>query len=84
MSAASISDAARNYVEGGFLPVPVPYRTKRPVTEGWPGLRLTVADLPRYFNGHPQNIGVLLGHLGLADVDADCPEAVRAATFFLP
>jgi hypothetical protein len=64
--------------------VPVPYREKKPTITGWPNLRLSAVDLPRYFNGRPQNIGVLLGDFGLADVDADCGEAVRAAAFFLP
>jgi hypothetical protein len=76
--------AARVLVDAGFGVVPVPYKDKKPVITGWPNLRLTTVDLPRYFNGHPQNIGVLLGDFGLADVDADCGEAVRAAAFFLP
>ena len=40
-------------------------------------------DLPRYFNGKPQNVGVVLGPTssGLTDVDLDCREAIatRAA-----
>jgi hypothetical protein len=43
-------------------------------------------DLPVYFNGQPQNIGVLLGEpsIGLIDVDLDHPRAVKLAPHFLP
>lgn len=81
MSAAA---AARAYIERGFLVVPIPYRDKRPVLERWQELRLTKEELPQFFNGGPQNVGILLGHLGLADIDCDCPEARTAAALLLP
>jgi hypothetical protein len=81
---AAVREAAAEYVKRGFAPVPVPYQEKRPVLPGWQKLRLTPADVPRYFNGQPQNIGLLLGINGLVDIDLDCPEAVAAARELLP
>ena len=53
--------------------------------KGWQNLRLTEEDLPRYF-GNGEGVGLLLGEAsgGLTDVDLDCPEAIRAASYFLP
>ncbi len=49
-------------------------------------MRISVDTAPRYFNGEPQNIGVILGEAsgGLCDIDLDCIEATRAAPYFLP
>jgi hypothetical protein len=78
-------DAALGWVERGFLPVPIPFRSKRPVIEGWPSLRIGKADVARFFNGGPQNIGVLLGEpYGAADLDLDCAEAIAAAAVLAP
>ncbi len=82
MSEFSVLDAARRYLRDGWSPIPVPFREKAPVLTGWERLRLTEHDLPRYFNGGPQNLGVLLGTH--ADVDLDCSEAIAAAQDFLP
>ena len=43
-------------------------------------------DLPRYFNGKPQNVGVVLGPTsnGLTDIDLDCREAIELAPHVLP
>lgn len=83
--AQPISSAALSWIERGFLPVPIPFRSKRPVLEGWPSLRIGKADVARYFNGAPQNIGLLLGTpYGLADVDCDCPEALRVWPSYRP
>jgi hypothetical protein len=49
-------DAALGWIKRGFLPVPIPFRSKRPVIERWPALRITRADVPRYFDAQPQNI----------------------------
>jgi putative DNA primase/helicase len=74
--------AAREFLRWGWVPIPVPFREKAPVLPGWQTLRLTDADVGLYFNGGPQNIGLLLG--ALADVDLDCPEALAVAPDFLP
>jgi hypothetical protein len=79
-------DTARFYIRRGRAVVPVPHRAKAPVIKGWLDLRITEADAPRYFNGAPQNIGVILGPPsgGLVDADLDCSEALRLAAYFLP
>jgi hypothetical protein len=47
---------------------------------------IDAAAAPRYFNGKPQNIGIVLGPTskGLTDVDLDCAEAVALAPYLLP
>jgi len=78
-------EAAQRWIERGYWPLPVPFREKRPVEEGWQNLRITLEMVPKYFNGAQQNIGVLLGdRYNSADVDLDCHEAIRAAPEFLP
>ncbi|MBZ5677978.1 MAG: bifunctional DNA primase/polymerase [Acidobacteriia bacterium] len=71
--------------EKGFSPVPVPYRSKKPVSTSWQRLEVTLETAPQHFNGQVQNIGVLLGdRFGSTDVDCDCPEAITAARNLLP
>src|SRR5690606_4698328 len=82
----SALDHARALTARGFATIPVPHKSKRPVLKGWERLRLGDADLPRYFNGRAQNIGVLLGEPsgGIIDIDLDHYEAVKAAGQILP
>lgn len=79
-------EIAQNYLARGWAPVPIAYREKGPKIPGWQNLRLTADDLPNFFNGHPANIGVLLGQPsgGLADIDLDCIEAVNLARDLMP
>ena len=79
-------DLARSYIKRGWAPIPVPHRSKAPIIKGWQTLPITEADAPRFFNGAPQNIGILLGPAsgGLTDVDLDCPEACAVAPYLLP
>jgi hypothetical protein len=77
-------EAAQYYVDLGLLPIPVPWREKVPKLDDWPNLRLGLADLPRYFNSALANIGILLGHNGITDVDLDCSQAIVAAVALLP
>src|SRR5437016_9106164 len=78
-------EAAGFYLEMGFHPVPIPTREKAPALNGWQTLRLTGPELPKYFNGSPLNVGLLLGdEYGSTDVDLDCPEALAVAPEFLP
>jgi Protein of unknown function (DUF3987)/Bifunctional DNA primase/polymerase, N-terminal len=83
---ATTLESARAYTRAGWSVVPVPHRRKGPVLQGWQNIRLAEADLPRYFNGHKQNIGVLNGSPsgGLIDTDLDADEAVKAATRLMP
>jgi hypothetical protein len=79
-------DFALTYIGRKWAPVPVPYRKKKPILVDWGNLRITEADAPRYFNGAPQNVGVIMGAAsdGLADVDLDTAEAVAVAPYLLP
>lgn len=78
-------DAAREYVERGWVPIPIPRGKKSPVIDEWPQLRVTAADVDRHF-APDGNIGVLLGEASgnLVDVDLDCIEAVVMAPKLLP
>jgi hypothetical protein len=68
------------------LVIPVPHKSKGACIAGWPDLRLTDADLPRYFGGIPSNMAILLGEPAgmLVDVDLDHAIAVELADTFLP
>jgi len=76
---------AEEYCSRGWAVVPIPGNTKAPKLPGWQNLKLTIEDLPRYFN-NGQNVGVLLGEPSgwLVDIDLDCLEALQIADFFLP
>ena len=54
-------------------PIPVPFKNKIPVLDE-ARLRLTPETVTDYFNGNPQNVGLLLGETshGLTDMDLDC------------
>ncbi len=77
---------AEDYSRRGFATVPVPAGRKGPNLEGWPNLRLTPDDVPRYFGAEPVNVGLILGEPSgwLTDVDLDVEEAVVLADEFLP
>jgi hypothetical protein len=79
-------EVARSYLQRGWMPLPVPFRSKNPGFTGWQNFAVSDTDLPRHFNGRQQNIGVLLGVASgnLTDVDLDCAEAVALAPHFLP
>lgn len=79
--------AAQQYVARGWFPIPVPHRRKGPVLDAWQDLRIAKAeDVRRYFNGRPQNLGILLGEPSghLVDVDLDHLDAVAFADEHLP
>lgn len=81
-------EVARTYTRAGWRVVPIEFRKKRPpeLLAHWQDLRLAETDLGRYFNGAPQNVGVLLGEPsgGLVDIDLDCDEAIAIAPSLLP
>ncbi|MSQ97628.1 MAG: bifunctional DNA primase/polymerase [Gemmataceae bacterium] len=79
-------EAACEFARRGWSAIPIPYRSKNPGFDEWPLLRLTVETIPQHFNGHPQNVGVLLGEPSgwLIDVDLDHPKAVALAPEYLP
>ena len=76
---------AQAYSGRGWSYIPVPFKTKKPILDGWQNLRLTRTDIPDYFVGQPQNIGVLLGNPSnmLVDIDLDALEALQLASHFL-
>src|SRR5215467_7792290 len=79
-------DVALDYIDRGWNPCPVDYRSKKPNGDKW-GERVITADTaPKYFNSEPQNVGVILGPLsnGLTDVDVDCREAIDVSHYILP
>lgn len=79
-------EVARRELRRGRQPIPVPYRKKAPVLDGWQRLILTEADLPDYFNGRRQNVGILNGTPSgdQVDVDLDWGIARRLAPLYLP
>lgn len=80
-----ILDAALEYLRRGYCPVAVPPAQKGPNTAHWPeqAQQVTAENAHRYFQPE-NNIGLLLGHGGLFDVDCDWPTAVTAARLVLP
>jgi len=82
---SSVYSAAAGYIAIGLSPLPLPPRSKRATQDGWPNIRLRLADVDTAFQPE-SNIGVILGEAsnGLHDVDCDCPEAIAAAPYFLP
>jgi hypothetical protein len=81
-----VAQAARDYLNAGWQPIPVPSRSKDPSNrKGWQNERWTVADVPQQFPAD-SNIGLLLGAVsnGLVDLDLDCPEAITLAPMMVP
>jgi putative DNA primase/helicase len=78
-------EAATLYARRGFAVIPIPYKSKRAVLDGWQHLRLMEGDLAGHFAGNV-NIGILTGEPSgwLVDVDCDSQEAVMVAPDFLP
>ena len=81
----SLLQAAQQYLQRGWSPIPIPPKSKRPVIKGWPTLQLLSEQLAEHFGGDG-NLGLALGHVsgGLVDVDLDCDEAVELAAQYLP
>jgi putative DNA primase/helicase len=80
----SSAKAAAGYIERGYTVVPVPAGSKNPGRNGWEDLRITLKDVPRYFN-NGQNIGIHNGEPSgwLVPVDQDVPEVRKIAGRFL-
>ena len=52
---------ASDYIDHGFAPIPIQYKSKQPINKGWPDLRISGNDIGTYFNGDSINIGILTG-----------------------
>lgn len=79
-------DIAKDYLRRDWQSIPIAHRSKNPNSNGWQKFQFSESDLPKHFNGKPQNIGVLLGAKsnGLTDIDLDSPQAIKIADLFLP
>jgi hypothetical protein len=77
---------ALDYIKRGWNPVPVRFRSKIPIGEGWQARVIEATTAADHFNSGRQNVGVILGPSsgGLTDVDLDCVEAVSIAPYMLP
>jgi Bifunctional DNA primase/polymerase, N-terminal len=79
--------AAQSYIRRGWKPIPVGFRSKRPIQWHWQHLGVTEVLLDTIFSdGKLLNVGVILGGTsgGLTDVDLDCSEAIALAKIVLP
>lgn len=79
-------ETVQRYVQLGFRPIPIRFKTKEPLVAHWPELKVEPSDIESVFGGRQINIGIVLGAAsgGLVDVDIDDPEALRFAPIFLP
>ena len=80
------TDLVQSYLTAGFLPIPVPFKSKQPTIKEWTNLAITADNADQYFNGQPINIGILTGERsrGLVDIDIDDLDALKFADWFLP
>jgi putative DNA primase/helicase len=78
-------DTIVRYMNIGFAPIPIKFKSKQPAIEGWTEVRIGVNEIEKYFV-EPTNICILTGapSNNLIDVDIDDPEAARFAPYFLP
>ena len=77
----SVLQATLEYRKLGLWCVPIKAGTKSPALENWPHLRLDSEEALRRYFSQSCGVGALLG-IGpkiLADLDLDCPEALRVA-----
>jgi hypothetical protein len=82
----SVLDVALDYISRGWNPVPIKYREKRPIHDGWQKIVITAETAPQYFNGGNLNIGIQAGphSRGLSDNDRDWPEAIVISPYIMP
>jgi putative DNA primase/helicase len=68
-----------------FCIIPIKYKSKQPAIKEWQKRTANDNSFERDFP-EELNIGIVLGKNsnGLADIDLDCPEAVKAAPYLLP
>lgn len=79
-------DIAKSYIQRGWNPTPIPFKSKKPPGEEWQKRIIDNSNANAFFGDQPQNVGVIMGPTsgGLVDVDLDCPEAIAIAAFILP
>src|SRR5215207_2783467 len=83
---ADILTAALKHIDNGRAPIPVPFKAKGPILDGWQHLRITATTAADHFNGQRQNLGSLTGapSRGQVVADLDAAEALDVAPSFLP
>ena len=86
LNAESARDAAHQYLERRWKPLPIPHGQKAPTAVGWPTWDITPENVDDHFASSRQNIGLQLGRAsnGLTDIDLDCNEAIALAAYLLP
>ena len=72
------------YIDLGWVVVPIAAKEKNPNRRGWEELRLQKGQAATIEFMKRPNIGVHLGPSGLIDIDLDCAEAVELAAQHLP
>jgi len=81
----NVRDAARNYRDRGWWPLPIEHGQKGCLRHGWNDLRIEREAIEATFPDG-MNIGILLGDAsgGLIDIDLDNKTALELADQFLP
>ena len=76
-------NAASDYRERGWIPIPISARGKDPIRRRWQN---STIETPLHDFIEGCNVGILLGEAsgGLVDIDLDCAEAIAAAPHILP
>jgi putative DNA primase/helicase len=78
-------DAALALIARGWNPVPVEFRSKKPIGREWQQRVINRTNVEQFFDGADLNIGAMMGATsrGLTDVDLDCAEAITIAPYIL-
>jgi hypothetical protein len=76
-----LTEIVSDYIDHGFAPIPIQYKSKQPISKGWTELRISKEDIGTYFDGHPINIGILTDQpsQGLVDIGIDNTTALKFA-----
>jgi hypothetical protein len=55
-----------DYIDRGFVPIPIRYKSKQPINKGWTELRISKEDIGTYFNDQPIDVGIVTGQASAA------------------
>ncbi|GAA4443307.1 bifunctional DNA primase/polymerase [Novipirellula rosea] len=82
---ADVREQVAIYRQRGWFSVPLRPRSKSPVRNDWPNIRIEADDVKTHFSTK-DNVGLILGEPSgwIVDVDLDCPEAIEIADQYLP
>lgn len=76
-----------SYILAGWIPIPIPFRSKNPGFSGWNRWSIEDIDPDLHFpSGRPWNVGIVLGapSQNLVDIDLDCLEIAPFLDLLLP